>query len=100
MELSSLQRGFVVAAVRALGEAAEGACLRRWPDQPDVARHARALAGAPDRREAEARRLDQPVPSGLGRIHPSWYEVPPPSANGPARWLERRAYAHLAPMDV
>src|SRR6478752_2955824 len=75
MELSSLQRGFVVAAVRALGVAAEGACLRR--------------------------RLDQPVPSGLGRIHPSWYEAPSPSANGPARgWLERRAYAQLAPMDV
>jgi hypothetical protein len=95
-ELSTVQRGWVLTAVRALGAAAEAACARRWPEAPAVARHARALFMEPMRLSAEGRRLDAPIPAGLERVHPSWYEPPPASARPEAAaWLQRKAYAHL-----
>jgi len=91
-----LERGFAVAAVRALGARAEAVCARR---SPALRRFAAQLAKDPAALAAEAARLDATVPAGLDQIHPSWYEAPPASSRPEAQaWLERRAYGRLVPM--
>jgi hypothetical protein len=91
-----IERGFAVAAVRALGARAEAACGRR---SPALRRLAAQLARDPALLAEEAKRLDAPVPDGLAEVHASWYEAPPPSSRDDARaHLERRAYGRLVPM--
>jgi hypothetical protein len=93
-----VERGFAVAAVRALGTRAEAVCARR---SPALRRFAAQLAKDPAALAAEAERLDAPVPAGLNQIHPSWYEPAPPSSRREAQaWLERRAYGRLVPMEL
>jgi hypothetical protein len=96
---STVERAWVVAAVRALGARAEAACARRWPDSPSLGALALELAGDPARLAAEAERLDRARPVGLEAIHPSWYEAPPVSSRADAQaWLDRRAYGALVDM--
>jgi hypothetical protein len=100
MEPSTAQRAFAVAAVRALGPRAEGACARRWPDSPSLRAFAAGLARDPARLAGEQRRLARPKPVGLEQVHPSWYETPPRSKRADARlWLERRAYGELVDLS-
>jgi hypothetical protein len=90
-------RGFVVAAVRALGPRAENFCGRR---DSALRRHAALLYRDRERYNREATRLDRPVPAGIGEVHPTWYEAPPSTERAAARaWLERLAYGHLVEME-
>jgi hypothetical protein len=93
-ELTTRERGFVVAAVRALGARAERVCRtpaeRRW---------AAELARDPARLFDEAARLGRAVPHGIGEVHPSWYAAPrvPVRADASA-YLARLAFGHLVEM--
>jgi hypothetical protein len=95
-DLSTAERAFAVAAVRALGARAETVCARR---SPALKRYAQLLARESALLEAEAASLDAPIPTGLSEIHPSWYIAPPQSSVAAARaWVERLAYGHLVEM--
>jgi len=100
-EPSTQERGWIIAAVRALGDRAEGACARRWPHSPSLRALAAELARDPARLDAEAALVGRSRPRGLGEIHPSWYEAPPVSSRlDAAVWLERRAYGELVDMPA
>src|SRR4051794_30194835 len=89
--LSARQIGYAVAAVRALGAEAETVCAR-FPQPPELARAARALAQERSLLPRVAAALDAPQPAELDRIPPSWYPAPPSPAGTPAAdWLWRRA---------
>jgi hypothetical protein len=97
---STRQRGFAVAAVRALGSRAEALIARRFGETSPLCPLAAELARDPERLLAEARRLDAPRPAGLAEVHPSWYEAPPASARPEAQdWLDRRAFGELVPLE-
>jgi hypothetical protein len=94
-ELSSRERGFAVAAVRALGARAELVCGRR---SAALKKHAALLSRDPALLAREAARADG-NPAGLEAVHRSWFEPPPPSERPEAAaWLARRAYGHLVEM--
>jgi hypothetical protein len=94
--LSTRERAFVVACVRALGARAEAACARSGPSSR---RYAAELTRDPARLAAEAERLGRAVPDGIEEIHPTWIEPPPPSTRAEAvAHLARRAYGHLVAM--
>lgn len=96
LALSTRERAFVVAAVRVLGPRSEAVCARR---SAAMRRQAALLLAEPARLAAEAERLSRAVPDGIGAVHPSWYEAPPPSERPEAAaWLARRAYGHLVEM--
>jgi hypothetical protein len=96
--LSTSDRAFAVAAVRALGARAEGACARR---SPALRRLAVELARDPARLTAEAVALARPVPVGIGEVHASWFTPPPPSRRADAAlYLQRRGYGHLVETAV
>jgi hypothetical protein len=100
MDPSTAQRAFAVAAVRALGPRADGACARRWPDSPSLRAFVGELLRDPARLAGEQRRLARPKPLGLEQVHPSWYETPPASKRPAARnWMERRAFGELIDMS-
>jgi hypothetical protein len=93
-ELSTRERGFVVAAVRALGPGAEAAC-----SSPPGRRLAAELAHDPTRLAEEATRLGRAVPLGIAEVHPSWYSAPRVSKRpDAAAYLARAAFGHLVEM--
>jgi hypothetical protein len=95
-QLGVVERGFALAAVRALGARAEGVCGRR---SSALRRQAATLLrdSAAQRREIELLGRDEPL--GLAEIDPSWYEAPPSSISPGARaWMARRAYGRLVDM--
>jgi hypothetical protein len=95
-EISTPERAFAVAAVRALGARAEAVCARR---SAALRGFAAQLARDGARLSNEAIRLGFAVPDGIAEVHPSWYEAPPSSRRPEAAaWLERRAYGHLVDM--
>jgi len=99
--LTTRDRAYAVAAARLLPSRAEVLCGRRGPE---LRKYAARLVREPALREREAARLDSPVPTGIGAIHPSWYErageEPTPASRNPtaAAHLDRRAYGHLVAM--
>gem|GEM_PF-5746114 len=103
--LSTSERAFAVAAVRALGQRAEALCGRR---SSALRRQAALLCRDPQLLRDEARALDRPQPLGLAEIHRSWYTLPPPvDANLPAAelakrraYLSRRLLGHLVDMST
>jgi hypothetical protein len=97
MTLSTRDRAFAVAAVRALGARAEAVCARR---SPELRRFAAVLAKDRTRLENEATRLGFAIPDGIGDVHPSWYQTPGVSRQpAAAAWLSRRAFGHLVDMS-
>lgn len=97
-ELGTRERGFAVAAVRALGARAEAVCARR---SAELRQFAAGLSRDTARLQTEATRLGRPLPDGMSEIHESWYDAPSSSARpDAAAWLERRAYGHLVDMTV
>src|SRR5262245_15454955 len=93
--LSLRERGFAVAAVRALASDATTLCAAR---SEALGHYAARLHADPMWLLAEGRALDQP-PAGLERVHPSWWTAPPTSARPEAlRWLQHQATASLVPM--
>jgi hypothetical protein len=95
--LSTRQRAFALAAVRALGADAARFCSLK---SPALGRFAAALTdGAAREREAEL--LARVEPGALGSVDASWYVAPPASRRREATvHLRRGAYAHLVPMDT
>jgi hypothetical protein len=97
-DLSTVERGFLVAAVRALGPAAVP-FLRQHSEA--LARAAQPLAADPSAMAREIARLDASPPEGIERVHPTWWQRPPTSSHPAARtYLERAALAHLVPMPA
>jgi hypothetical protein len=95
--MNTRDRAFAVAAVRALGARAEAVCGRR---SPELRQFAAGLARDETRLHHEAIRLGYAVPDGIGEVHASWYQAPPPSKSPrAAAWLSRRAYGHLVDMS-
>ena len=96
--LSTRERAFAVAAVRALGARAEAVCARR---SPELRRFAALLAKDAARLSEEASRLGNAIPDRIEAVHPSWYETPlvsrKPAASG---WLSRRIFGHLVGMSA
>jgi hypothetical protein len=100
---STRERGFALAAARALQADAARFCRQRAPatagDAEALARHAAGLVDEAARaREAQA--LGRAVPAGLERIDRSWY-LPPPRSSSPAAeaHLLRAAFAQLVAME-
>jgi hypothetical protein len=97
MTLSTRERAFAVAAVRALGARAEAVCARR---SPELRRFAAGLAKDAARLASEGARLGKAIPDGIEAVHPSWYERPLVSRKPPASgWLSRRTFGHLVDME-
>jgi hypothetical protein len=95
-ELSLVERGRTLAALRLLGPIAAAARLR----SPAARRHLERLC-EPAERAAEERALGATVPAGLAQIDPSWYDAPPRTRSLAAqRYLERIAFGRLVPMTA
>jgi hypothetical protein len=95
-ELSRVERGRTLAALRLLGPIAAAARLR----SAAARRHLEHLCD-PRARAAEERHLGATVPEGLGEIDPSWYSAPPPTRSAAARrYLERICFGRLVPMTA
>lgn len=93
--LSTVERGFVLAAVRALGRQAEPLLRAR---SPHLAQAARALAD-PAAAKRELARLDAAPPDGIERVHPSWWQRAERSSRPAGEaLLTRAATAHLVAM--
>lgn len=93
--LSTRERGFALAAARALGRDAALLCGRRSRELGAEA--ARLVDAAAARAAQEA--LGRAVPDGIERVDPSWYGAPPRARRADAAaWLVRGAYAHLVSM--
>ena len=98
--LSTYERAFVLAAVRALGLVAEPFLVAATKANAQAMAHAaRALAGDAVARARELQRLDAAPPEGIERVHPTWWARPPLGGDAAARaWLDRAATAHLVAM--
>jgi hypothetical protein len=94
-ELSLIERGRVLAAVRLLGPVAASARFR----SPAAQRLLQVLSD-PASRAREVAVLAASRPAHVERVHPSWYRAPPVSRVPAARrWLERSAYGRLVDME-
>jgi hypothetical protein len=95
-ELSLIERGRALAALRLLGPIAAAGRLR----SPAARAHLERLCD-PTERAAEERALQATVPEGVEQIDPSWYTRPRRSRSPMAqRYLERLAFGRLVPMTA
>ncbi len=98
LALSTFERAFVLAAVRALGLGAEPFLVGAGKGA-HLQAAARALVGDAVARARETARLDAAPPEGIERVHASWWRRPPATQDAAARaWLDRAATAHLVAM--
>ncbi|MSP61005.1 MAG: hypothetical protein EXR72_11800 [Myxococcales bacterium] len=104
LELSTFERAFAVAALRAL----EGGAAQFLASQGEESRGAELAAAARALEEGgggalarEVARLDAAPPDGIERVHPSWWHRAPATSHPAARtFLDRAATAHLVAMPV